>query len=76
MQLVRKTQFCVVGDYLCYRFRDMQVVWVTKLKQDGQDYIPYIDFDELMMSVNKSMSKRLTRRIAISQKTLNLVRPN
>ena len=29
--LTKDTQYCVVGDYLCLRHRDRQVIWVIKI---------------------------------------------
>lgn len=43
----KQTQYCVVGNYLCYRHRQMQKVWITKLKSDEDDYIPVNDFSNL-----------------------------
>lgn len=34
------TQYCVVGNYLCHRVREAQTIFVTKLKEEDQNYIP------------------------------------
>ena len=44
-QLVKETQFCVVGNYLCHRHRSRRVVWVTQLKDEDQAYIPANSLD-------------------------------
>ena len=42
--IVKNTQFSVVGDFLCYRLRSRRIVWCTKLKKDGQEFIPVNNF--------------------------------
>ena len=37
--LVKNTQYCVVGNYLCHRYRHRQEIWVTKLKENVNDLI-------------------------------------
>lgn len=44
-QLVKETQFCVVGNYLCHRQRSRRVVWVTQLKNEDQAFIPANSLD-------------------------------
>lgn len=36
---VENTQYCAVGNYLCYRMRNKEHIWVTKLKQNVNDLI-------------------------------------
>ena len=34
--MVKDTQYCIVGNLLCYRYRTQKVIWVTKLKEKGE----------------------------------------
>lgn len=38
--MVSNTQYRIVGDYLCHRGRNSKTIWVTKLKEKDQDFIP------------------------------------
>lgn len=45
-QMVKSTQYCVVGNYLCYRHRNKKVVWITELKQDFDAPIPVNSYED------------------------------
>ena len=38
-EFARKTQYCVVGDFLCHRRRDGFKIWVTKLKYPDDPFL-------------------------------------
>ena len=46
-QCVKNMQFCVVGNYLCHRRRDNQIIWVTKIKQNEGDSLQESNKDDL-----------------------------
>ena len=77
-QIVKETQFCVVGDYLCHRVRSKRVVWVTRLKDMDEDYIPEtkLDDDDLFnLSLLKDNAKSSTDLFysTIRSRGLNIV---
>ena len=54
-RMTRKTQFCVVGDYLCHRDRNARTIWVTQLKTEDQDFIPVSTINRAQVDVSQNI---------------------
>ena len=37
--MVKNTQYCYVGNYLCYRNRSEKIVWITQVKSNVDEPI-------------------------------------
>ena len=69
--MMKDTQFCVVGNYLCHRHRSRQIVWITQLKEDLNASIPVNKFHDIEIGEeaqnNSNQSNILDKNVLFNQ---------
>ena len=63
--MVKNTQYCYVGDYLCYRNVSHKNVWITKVKEDTSDFIQVNDITAIEAGVETLYTHRVSQRLDI-----------
>lgn len=70
--MVQNTQYCYVGNYLCYRHRDERTIWVTKIKSKEKP-IPYKDINNLY-AYDDAEKSDLNKELGIDNRLVTAIR--
>ena len=65
--MVKNTQYCYVGNYICYRNRSQKSVWITQVKETGSD-ISVDDFENSDDLYTKKESTRLNVALMLERR--------